>query len=162
MEDQNQTNPPAGDNPLNMTPNSEVPPIPQEPAPQSPVPPSELPPADVIPSALPEPSTSSTTPPPPVTPNYGYPPATNRETNPWAIVSIIASILSWLGLFGLGGIVGIIAGIVARNQIRDSAGRQEGDGLALAGIIIGAANIILVCIALMCLVVAFGAMVAQR
>ncbi len=158
MEDQNQTNPPAGDNPLNTTPNSEVPPIPQEPAPQTPVPPSELPPVEVISPALPEPSISSTTPPP----NYGYSPAASRETNPWAIVSIIASILSWLGLFGLGGIVGVIAGIVARNQIRDSAGRQEGDGLALAGIIVGAANIILVCIGLMCVVVAIGAMAVQR
>jgi hypothetical protein len=158
MEDQNQTNPPAGENPLNTTPNSEVPPVPQEPAPQSPLPPSELPPVDVIPPALPEPSISST----PPAPNYAYQPATGRETNPWAIVSLIASILSWIGLFGLGGIVGVIAGVVARNQIRDSAGRQEGDGLALAGIIVGAANIVLVCIGLMCVVVMFGAFAVQR
>ena len=164
MEDQNQTNPPAGENPLNVTPNSEVPPVPPEPVAQTPVPPSALPPDDVVPPALPEPSTAYPPPPvPPVTaPNYGYAPVTGRETNPWAIVSLVSSILSWIGLFGLGGIVGIIAGVVARNQIRDSAGRQEGDGLALAGIIVGAANIALVCIGLMCVMAMFGVFAVRR
>jgi hypothetical protein len=144
MEDQNQTTPPAGGNPLNTTPNPEVPPVPQE----SPVPPVETPSAGASTPALPPAA-------PP--PTYGYAPAPGKETNPWAIVSLIASILSWLGLFGIGGLVGVVAGAVARNQIRDSAGRQEGDGLALAGIIVGAANVILICIGLVCAAAFFGA-----
>jgi Domain of unknown function (DUF4190) len=163
MEDQNRTNLPAGENPLS-TPNSEVPPVSPEPAPQIPAPPVEVPPVEVTPQVLPEPSTTYLPPPSPVTTetNYGAPPAPSRETNPWAIVSLVSSILSWIGLFGVGGIVGVIAGIVARNQIRDSAGRQEGDGLALAGIIVGAANILLVCIGLMCLMVVFGVFAYRR
>ena len=34
-------------------------------------------------------------------------------------------------------IVAIVLGFVARTQIRNSGGRQKGDGLAIAGIIIG-------------------------
>jgi hypothetical protein len=160
MEDQNQTNLPAGENPLS-TPNSEVPPVSPEPAPQIPAPPVELPPASA--TVSPEPA-SPYTPPPPVAaqPNYGTQPVQSRETNPWAIVSLVSSILSWIGLFGVGGLVGVVAGIMARNQIRDSAGRQEGDGLALAGIIVGAANILLVCIGLMCLMVVFGVFAYRR
>ncbi len=73
------------------------------------------------------------------------------QTNAWAIVSLVSSILSWVGLFGLGGIVGVIAGVVARNQIRENPATQTGNGLALAGIILGAVNIVLTCIGLLCI-----------
>ena len=32
------------------------------------------------------------------------------QTNPWAIVSLCASLLGWCGLFGIGGLIGIITG----------------------------------------------------
>jgi len=63
------------------------------------------------------------------------------ETNIWAIVSVISGVLGWLGLFGLGGIVAVIAGHVAKNQVRDSAGRMTGDGLATIGLVLGYTNI---------------------
>ena len=40
-------------------------------------------------------------------------------------------------------IVGIVLGFVAKKQIADSGGTQGGDGLALAGIIIGFATLAL-------------------
>jgi len=40
-------------------------------------------------------------------------------------------------LFLLPAILGVIFGFVARSQIKVSAGAQRGDGLALAGIIVG-------------------------
>jgi hypothetical protein len=40
-------------------------------------------------------------------------------------------------LCGIGTILGIVLGFVARNQIKNSGGRESGDGLAKAGIIIG-------------------------
>ena len=45
---------------------------------------------------------------------------------------------------GLPCILGIIFGFVARSQIRQSNGTQGGDGLALAGIIVGFAWVALV------------------
>ena len=38
---------------------------------------------------------------------------------------------------GIGSLVAVVLGFVARTQIRASQGRQGGDGLALAGIILG-------------------------
>lgn len=108
---------------------------PQEPQPQ-------LPPA--------QPATQTYLPPPSAQPQVAYMTPT-QTTNVWAVVSLISSVLSWLGLFGVGGIVGIIAGIVARNEIAASRGAQSGDGLALTGIILGAVNVLLSCIGLLCL-----------
>jgi hypothetical protein len=95
------------------------------------------------------------------TPNFAAAPgsfSTATETNAWAIVSLVSSILSWVGLFGLGGIVGVITGIIARNQIRESGGRQGGDGIAVAGIVLGGINIVLTCIGLLCVFAALAGM----
>jgi hypothetical protein len=67
----------------------------------------------------------------------GYPgPA---KTNTLAIVSIVCSAV---GLFcGIGSIAGIILGVVAKNQIKQTG--EAGDGLALAGIIVGAVTLLI-------------------
>jgi hypothetical protein len=68
-------------------------------------------------------------------PSYVARPLTGPpKTNGLAIASLICSCL---GLFFLPIIPGIVLGFVARSQIRRSLGTQRGDGLALAGIIIG-------------------------
>lgn len=59
-------------------------------------------------------------------PSYSY--AGPRPTNVLAIVSLVTS------LIGIG-IVGIITGHIARRQIRRTG--ESGDGIALAGLIIG-------------------------
>jgi MFS family permease len=70
---------------------------------------------------------------------YPYP-ATVQKTNGLAIASLVVSIVGAVMLvcYGIGGlisIVGAILGHVARRQIRE---RQEGgDGMALAGVIVG-------------------------
>lgn len=69
-----------------------------------------------------------------------------------ALISLIAGILGWLGVVGIGGLAAVICGHVAKNQIRASAGRMSGDGLATAGLILGYLNIALT-IAGICLVV---------
>jgi hypothetical protein len=78
--------------------------------------------------------------PPP--PGYGqYPPPYPQSgyqapsTNGLAVASLVLGIVGWL-LCGIGSIVGVVLGFVARSQIRASNGRQGGDGLALAGIIL--------------------------
>jgi uncharacterized membrane protein len=62
-------------------------------------------------------------------------------TNPLAIASLVASIIGIC--CGIGSIVGIVLGFVAKKQIADSGGTQGGDGLALAGIIVGFATLAL-------------------
>jgi hypothetical protein len=65
---------------------------------------------------------------------YGVP--AGRKTNGLAVASLVCSCAGIL-FIGLPCIVGIIFGFVARSQIRKSRGTQGGDGLALAGIIVG-------------------------
>jgi hypothetical protein len=84
---------------------------------------------------------------PAATPGYSYPlsaygyGAAQRKTNGLAIGSLVTGIaaLPFVFCYGVGGIVlgavGAILGHVARRQIRDRA--EEGNGMALAGIICG-------------------------
>lgn len=68
---------------------------------------------------------------------YGPTPATG--TNPLAIAALAASVLGVL--CGVGGIAGIVLGWIALRQIRRTP--QEGYGLAVAGIVIGVAAVII-------------------
>jgi Domain of unknown function (DUF4190) len=56
-----------------------------------------------------------------------------------AIASLVSSIAGWF--CGIGFIVGVVLGVIAKNQIDQSGGVQEGRGMAVAGIIIGAVGI---------------------
>jgi small-conductance mechanosensitive channel len=60
-----------------------------------------------------------------------------RKTSPLAIVSLIAGILGWTLLPFLGSIGAIITGHMARAEIRRSSGSLDGDGMAIAGLILG-------------------------
>lgn len=64
----------------------------------------------------------------------GYAPTTG--TNGLAIASLVCSLVGFSAC-GVPAIAGIILGHVARKQIRESGGRQTGEGLALAGLIVG-------------------------
>lgn len=56
------------------------------------------------------------------------------STNSLAVASLLLGIVS---LFPPFGILAVLLGHVARSQIRKSAGRQKGAGMALAGLILG-------------------------
>jgi hypothetical protein len=56
-------------------------------------------------------------------------------TNGLAIASLILSISAFVALPLIGSIAGVVCGHMARSQLRQRRG--EGDGLALAGLIIG-------------------------
>ncbi|HNA50136.1 MAG TPA: DUF4190 domain-containing protein [Mycobacterium sp.] len=94
------------------------------------------------PAAFPGPQYGASYPPPPQpygTPGgYGYP-ATPPGTNTMAIASLVASVVGVL--CGIGSVVGIVLGVVALNQIKQT--RQAGYGLAVAGIVVGIATLII-------------------
>jgi hypothetical protein len=88
----------------------------------------------------------------PMQSNYSPAPPTNTL----AIVSLASGILSWFLFPFIGGVVAVVTGHMARTQIRDSLGAQTGDGLALAGLILGYAHLILGCLGLLLFVLFFG------
>ncbi len=55
-------------------------------------------------------------------------------TNGYAIASLVLGIV-WL--WWLGSVLALVFGHTARNQIIASGGRQTGEGLAIAGIVLG-------------------------
>lgn len=69
-------------------------------------------------------------------------------TNTAAVVSLVSGILAWVALPILGTIVAIFTGHVALNQIRESAGLERGEGLALAGLVLGWVQVGLLLLAL--------------
>ena len=60
-------------------------------------------------------------------PGYGYPPVYVRPTNTMAILALVMAFVF--------APAGLVMGIVARKQIRETG--EQGDGLALAGAIVG-------------------------
>jgi hypothetical protein len=59
-----------------------------------------------------------------------------RTTNGMAIASMVLGIAQ-LFLCLIGTVLALVFGYIARRQIRDSMGAQGGDGMAIAGIILG-------------------------
>ncbi|MGW4768683.1 DUF4190 domain-containing protein [Nocardia sp. NPDC004278] len=116
-----------------------APQYPQQPAPQPTPPPQQqypsYPQQPVAGAQQPYPQT-------PAYPNayqpYGYP-QQGQGTNGLAIGSLVASLVGLCTC--IGSIVGIVLGIIALNQIKERG--QEGRGLALAGIWVGAGGIVL-------------------
>lgn len=88
----------------------------------------------------------------PPAPAYGYTPPPQQGTNGLAIASIVCSVAG-LVTCGLTAVVGMILGFVARGQIKRSG--QEGRGLALAGIWVGAA-VTAIAVVATAVIVAFG------
>jgi len=82
--------------------------------------------------------------------------AAPRPTSALAVASLVMGILGWSLLPFIGSIVAVVTGHMGRREIRQSPVPMEGDGLALAGLILGWLAITL---GLLC-VVAFLAFIA--
>ena len=63
----------------------------------------------------------------------------NMQTILGFLLGVVASLL-WM--CGAGSIAAVVMGFMGRKQIRESGGRETGDGLALAGIIIGFVGVV--------------------
>jgi hypothetical protein len=85
------------------------------------------------------------------TPAVGSP-----RNNGLAVASLVCSCAGIVPFFfGVTCILGIIFGFVSRSQIKRSHGTQSGEGLALAGIIVGF-SLIVIFIVVVALLAAFG------
>jgi hypothetical protein len=72
------------------------------------------------------------------------------QTSTLAIVSLIAGLLGFAGFPIIASIIAIITGAMARQETRAVPPRATGDGMATAGIIMGAIQLVLVVIGLCC------------
>ncbi len=70
---------------------------------------------------------------------------------PLAIASLFAGIMSWIALPLICAIIAIVLGHMARIQIARSEGKFTGDGLAVAGLILGYVNLVLVALGGICI-----------
>ena len=104
--------------------------------------PPPIPPAPGTPLVPPPPGTWQTAPTPaapfpqpyPVAPQHLQP----RSTNGFAVASLVLGII-WF--WGVTSVLALIFGLVARRQIAHAHGWQTGDGLAIAGIVLGIVGI---------------------
>ena len=60
-----------------------------------------------------------------------------RQTSALAIISLVSGLLGWTLLPLVGSLVAIVTGHMARAEIQRSNGQMEGDGLAIAGLVLG-------------------------
>lgn len=78
-------------------------------------------------------------------------------TSGCAIASLIFGIIAWVVLPFIGAIVAVILGHAARGEIRRApAGSIEGDGLAIAGLVLGYIQLVLCLLALLAVGVAIA------
>jgi hypothetical protein len=83
-----------------------------------------------------------------------------KQTSSLAIVSLVSGILGWTVLPWLGSLVAIITGHMARAEIRRSPDTMEGDGLAIAGLVMGWAMVILSIVGILIVLMFFGGLIA--
>ena len=96
---------------------------------------------------------------PPAPPLQAPPPAALypvRQTSAMAIVSLVLGILGWSMLPFLGSVGAVICGHLARAEIRRNATTMDGDGLAVAGLVLGWSMVILSVLSLLAVVLFFG------
>jgi hypothetical protein len=83
-----------------------------------------------------------------------------RQTSSLAIISLVAGILGWTLAPFLGSIGAVICGHLARAEIRRAPDRLEGDGLAIAGLVLGWGQIVLSVLLLIAIFMFFGSLAA--
>jgi hypothetical protein len=83
-----------------------------------------------------------------------------RQTSTLAIISLVAGILGWTLAPLLGSIGAVVCGHLARAEIRREPDRLEGDGFAIAGLVLGWGQIILGILFLVVVIMFFGGVAA--
>ena len=79
-----------------------------------------------------------------------------KRTSTLAIISLVSGLLGWTLVPFLGSVAAIITGHMARAEIRREADTTEGDGLAIAGLVLGWAMVALSVLAVIMIFLFFG------
>ena len=80
----------------------------------------------------------------------------NKRTSSLAVVALVSGLLGWTLVPWLGSIAAIITGHMARSEIRRDPDNVEGDGMAVAGLVLGYAMIALSLLAILAIFLFFG------
>ena len=72
----------------------------------------------------------------------------SAKTNSTSVFAFVASLSGYLCFAGVGGLLGLVLGLVARTEIKRSGGRETGNGLAIAAVVMGGLNVALTVLAL--------------
>ena len=83
-----------------------------------------------------------------------------KTTSTLAVVSLVAGILGWTLLPLIGSLGAIITGHMARGEIRRSAGAIDGNGYAIAGLVLGWGSVIVSIVGVLLVVMFFGGIAA--
>ena len=83
-----------------------------------------------------------------------------RQTSNLATISLVFGILCWFILPFVGAVAAIVCGHLARAEIRRSEGALEGDGLAVAGLVLGYVHIALLVLIVVVAALFFGGILA--
>lgn len=79
-----------------------------------------------------------------------------KKDSTLAIISLVSGLLGWSLLPVIGAIAAVVTGHLAKKEIRESNNTLSGDGMALAGLILGYVQIGALVLGILCLLV-FGA-----
>lgn len=93
---------------------------------------------------------------PPVAAPPAAPAAPARQTSAMAIVSLVLGLLGWTLLPFLGSVGAVICGHMARAEIRRNPATMEGDGLAIAGLVLGWTLIVISVLSVLAVLLFFG------
>ncbi|MBW8312806.1 MAG: DUF4190 domain-containing protein [Rhizobium sp.] len=85
---------------------------------------------------------------------------TPRQTSALAVTSLVTGVLGWTFLPLLGSLLAIITGHMARAEIRRAAGQMDGDGLAIAGLVLGWAAVVVTVLTILAVILFFGGLAA--
>jgi len=83
-----------------------------------------------------------------------------RRSSTLAVISLVAGILGWSALPVIGSIVAIVTGHLARAEIRRQPETLEGDGLAVAGLVLGYTMVALAIVGMLFVLLFFGGLFA--
>jgi len=83
-----------------------------------------------------------------------------RRLSTLAVVSLVAGLAGWTIAPWIGSLVAIVTGHMARSELRRDPQGLEGNGFAVAGLVLGYAMIVLSLLSILAIVLFFGGLAA--